>query len=89
MATNKKLENAILDRLMESIDRDNNGMNARYKASWDSLAMLTREKITIRRDVVEKAGVPIYKIERRYSRRKINLHYPELKPRLVKIEAAQ
>ena len=88
MTTNKKLENAILDRLMESIDRDNNGMFATHKASWDSLAMLTREKITIRRDVVEKDGVPIYRIERRFSRKKINLCYPELKPRLVKIETA-
>lgn len=88
MTTNKKLENAILDRLMESIDRDNNGMLATHRASWDSLAMLTREKITIRRDVVEKDGVPIYRIERRFSHKKINLCYPELKPRLVKIETA-
>lgn len=87
MTTKKQIENAILDSLMESIDYRNNGMTARYRASWDSIATLSREKIRIRGDVVEKDGRPIYKIERRYSRKKINLCYPELKPRLIAIPA--
>lgn len=84
--TEKQIKDAILDYLMQGIDQANKGVRSQYRIKDSTFDILVDFDIKVEGDRVKMAGVPVYEIERRYSERKINGNYPELKPILRMIE---
>lgn len=85
-----KIKEAVMDSLMVSIDYDNHGLLSTRKlreSSWDVLRSCD-VRIDRRNNVVRVGGVEVWSIQRRFSARKVNLCYPELKPTLIELEGA-
>lgn len=84
MTITKELKNAVLDSVMHQIDRSNNGMLSRYKVSASNMLLLYKNNIRVSLDKCivynEETNEVIAKIKRKFSSRKTNLCYKELKP---------
>ena len=85
--SSQELKNAIMDVLKEEVDRNNYGMLATKRASLSSYKTLYSANVCFENDIVMQNGVPIMKIERRFSNSKARRFYSELVPKLVRIES--
>jgi len=72
------IKEAVIDYLMESIMRGNDGVLSTYKSKNKSCSVMAWEKIKLEGDWVLRNEEPIYCIIRRYSK-----NGRELKPGLV------
>lgn len=76
----KDLKNAILNKILADIDRENNGMLSAARVNFSDLSLLRRENVTFRNNDIFKDGVIIAHIKRRYAAKKVNGAYKQLKP---------
>lgn len=86
-ATETKIKNAIMECLMAVIDRENYGMMSTKSASIEASNVLRQNgiKVDYRNGIVYKDESPLYKIRRKYAKRKANGFYKQLKPTLEAI----
>lgn len=84
----KKIKDAIMDVLMEQVDRGNNGMLGRYKVQFSNISLLRKENISVslERGWVKQDDKVLYKVQRNFASRKVNGMYAELKPKLIAVE---
>lgn len=78
----RKIKDAVTDRLKEMIAVRNDGIFATYKASPQSQRILMDNHIRIEKDTVLKSGEPLFQIHRRFAAKKPQGCYRELNPTL-------
>ena len=78
-------ETVVLFRyaVFTSIDKGNYGMLSTREASYQSYKILATEKVQIKGNNIMQDGKLVGVIKRRYSSRKVQLMYKELKPCIV------
>ena len=79
----QEIKKAVLDVIMASIDKGNYAMLSTRKASYHSYKILATEKVQIKGNNIMQDGKLVGVIKRRYSSRKVQLMYKELKPCIV------
>ena len=78
----RKIKDAVTDRLKEMIAVRNDGIFATYKASPQSQRILMDNHVRIEKDTVLKNGEPLFQIHRRFAAKKTQGCYRELNPTL-------
>lgn len=78
----RKIKDAVTDRLKELIAVRNDGIFAMYKASPQSQRILMDNHVRIEKDTVLKSGEPLFQIHRRFAAKKTQGCYRELNPTL-------
>ena len=78
----RKIKDAVTDRLKELIAVRNDGILATYKASPQSQRILMDNHVRIEKDTVLKSGEPLFQIHRRFAAKKTQGCYLELNPTL-------
>ena len=78
----RKIKDAVTDRLKEMIAVRNDGIFATYKASPQSQRILMDNHVRIEKDTVLKSGEPLFQIHRRFAAKKTQGCYRELNPTL-------
>lgn len=78
----KQIRDAIMDVLAERIAYNNDGMRSTIRATYSSINLLAKLKIKIAGNTVMRDDQIIYNIRRRYSAKKVQGCYRELKPTL-------
>lgn len=78
----KQIRSAIMDVLQERIAYSNDGMRSTIRAAYSSISLLAKLNIKIAGNTVTRDGQIIYNIRRRYSAKKVQGSYRELKPTL-------
>lgn len=75
------LKQAIMTRLRIFIDHENKGLHSVCKSSFEVLEILYDNHISfdLKNNMVLRNKIPLYKITRRYSSRKTNGQYKQLK----------
>ena len=82
----RKIRDAVTDRLKEMIAVRNDGIFATYKASPQSQKILMDNRIKIEKDSVLMNGEPLFQIHRRFATKKTQGCYRELNPTLEYIK---
>lgn len=78
----KQTRDAIMDVILERIAYSNDGMRSTVRATLSSTSLLAKLNIKIAGNAVTRDGQIIYNIRRRYSAKKVQGGYRELKPTL-------
>ena len=78
----RKIKDAVTDKLKEMIAVRNDGIFATYKASPQSQRILMDNHVRIEKDTVLKSGEPLFQIHRRFAAKKTKGCYRELNPTL-------
>ena len=78
----KKIKEAVMDKLKAQIAHGNDGMLSTYRSSEQSAIILRRFNVSIEKNTVMQNGEPLFAIHRRFSSRKMNGCYRELTPTL-------
>lgn len=78
----KQIRDAIMDVLQKRIAYSNDGMRSTVRAAYSSISLLAKLNIKIAGNTVTRDGRIIYNIRRRYSAKKVQGCYRELKPTL-------
>lgn len=84
----KEVKDAVMRCLMYNIDQENYGMFATRKYSWEDAHILKRNGVSISDSAVLVNDEIVYLIKRKYSSRKVDGMYKQLKPRLIPVNPA-
>lgn len=85
----KKIKDAVMDRLKGQISHNNDGMLSTYRCSDQSIKVMRELGVSITGNTVTQHGEPLFAIHRRYSSRKTQGCYRELTPTLEYIRKEQ